>query len=135
VTRSYLVADFIGTRAGSLRIRIGSLPAGSYLFRSFHLDPFTGAAFGFAQGSSPTTRNTIEARIGGTLMDSVQPTCLGAPRLNTTFINDNQIPALDFTFSHDGSPTPTIDLEATQANGADRFLLLNGFELFALPAP
>lgn len=134
-SRAFLVSDFIATRAGRIRIEIGSLPAGDYLFRSFHLDPFTGTTFSFAQGSTTTTRNTIEARIAGTLMDSVQPTCLGAPGLNSTFINDSQIPALDFTFSHDGSPTLTIDLEATLTNGADRHLLLNGFELFALPAP
>ena len=135
ISKAFLVADFIATRAGAIDIAITGLEAGNYRFRSFHLDTFTGTALGFAQGSTTTTPNTIEARIGGTLMDSVQPNALGTPGLNTTFIADNQIPMLDFIFSHNGSPTLSIDLEATQTNGANRYLLLNGFELFALPAP
>ena len=74
----------------------------------------------------------IEARIGGVLKDSVQPTALGASGLNTTFIDDGQIPTLGFSFSHDGSSPLTIELRATESNGSDSFLLLNGFELFQM---
>ena len=67
---SFLVADFIATREGALDIGITDLPAGNYIFRSYHLDTFTGSGLGFAQGSSTTTPNTIEARIGGVLQGS-----------------------------------------------------------------
>ena len=61
---------------------------------------------------------------------SVQPTALGTNGLNTTFINNNQIPTLSFGFTHDGAGPLTIELRATQSNGSDSYLLLNGFELF-----
>ena len=128
---SYLVSDFIGTRTGKIDLSIANLPAGTYYFRSLHLEPFTlSSGLGFAQGTSATTPNTIEARIGATLMDSVQPTSLGSPGLGTTFINDNQIPALFFQFVHDGTSPLVIHLVSTESNGTDSFLFLNGFEIF-----
>jgi hypothetical protein len=130
ISLSYLVADFIATRRGAMDLTITGLPAGNYLFRSYHLDTFTGSGFGFAQGTATTTPNTIQAKIGGTVKASVQPTVLGPSGLNTTFINNNQIPALSFGFSHNGAGPLTIELRATQANGSDSYLLLNGFELF-----
>ena len=111
-------------------ISVTNLPAGDYLFRSYHLDSFTGSALGFAQGSSPTSPNTIEAHLSGSIRDSVQPTALGAAGLNTTFLEDSAIPTIGFPFSHDGTSTLVISLSSTQANGTNRFLLLNGFELF-----
>lgn len=134
-SRSFLVADFIATRKGAIDIAVTGLPAGSYLFRSYHLDSTTGSTLGFAQGASPTSPNTIEARIGGVLQGSVQATALGAPGLNTTFIDDLQIPTLGFVFTHDGSSPLTIQLTATDSNGTDTFLLLNGFELFSASTP
>jgi len=130
LARSFLVADFIGTRGGRIDITISGLPAGDYVFRSYHLDPFTGSGFGFAQGTASTTRNTIEARFGGAAMASVQPTVLGSSGLATTFIDDPQIPILYFPFSHDGSGSLTLELHALESNGAGSFLLLDGFELF-----
>ena len=127
---SFLVADFIATREGAIDIDITGLPAGDYAFRSYHLDTITGTVLGFAQGATTTTPNIIEARIGGVLQASVQPTALGTAGLGTTFINDGQIPTLGFAFNHDGSSPLTIELRSTESNGADNHLLLNGFELF-----
>jgi hypothetical protein len=129
-SRSYLVSDFIATRKGAIDIEITNLAAGNYVFRSFHLETFTGSTLGFAQGSSNTTSNTIEARIGGALKDFIRPTGLGAAGLNTTFISDAQIPRLEFEISHGGTTPLKIELRSTQANGADNFLLLNGFALY-----
>jgi hypothetical protein len=129
---SYLVSDFIATREGAIDIEITNLSAGDYLFRSWHLDAITGTALGFAQGGSTTTPNTIEARIGGVLKDSVQPTALGSAGLNTNFIKDSQIPSIEFSFTHDGNSPLTIELRSTQSNGSANFLLLNGFKLYHL---
>ena len=134
ISISFLVSDFLATREGALDIGISNLPAGDYVFRSFHLDTYTGADLGFAQGSSSTTPNTIEARIGGILKDSVQPTALGSAGLNTTFINDSQVPSLVFPFTHDGSSPLVIALSSTETNGGNSYLLLNGFELLE-PTP
>ncbi|MCH7229008.1 hypothetical protein [Haloferula sp. A504] len=127
---SFLVADFIATREGAINLEITGLPAGDYVFRSYHLDPFTGSALGFAQGLTTTTPNTIEARTGGVMRGSVQPTALGSAGLNTTFINDSQVPTLIFPFTHDGSSPLVVELRSTKSNGSENFLLLNGFELF-----
>jgi hypothetical protein len=128
-SRSFLVADFITTRKGAIDISITGLAAGNYIFRSHHLDTFTSANLGFAQGATTTTPNTIEARLGGVAQDSVQATALGSSGLNTTFISDAQIPTLLFPFTHDGSSPLTIELRSTISNGTDNFLLLNGFEI------
>ncbi len=128
-SRSFLVSDFIATRGGAIDIAITGLPAGDHYFRSFHLDTFTGSGLGFAQGSSATTPNTIEARLGGVVKASVQPAALGPNGLNTTFIADSQIPTLGFAFTHDGSSPLLIQLRSTLSNGADSFLLLNGFDI------
>lgn len=135
ISRSFLVSDFIATRAGAMTVSISGLPAGDYLWKSYHLDSFTGANLGFAQGSTTTTPNTIEARIGGALKGSVQPTALGSSGLGTTFINDGQVPTLIFAFTHDGIGDASVALSATQANGVVNFLLLNGFEIFQQSAP
>ena len=134
-SRSFLVADFIATREGAMTVSMSGLPAGDYLWKSYHLDSFTGANLGFAQGSTTTTPNTIEARIGGALKGSVQPTALGSSGLGTTFINDGQVPTLIFAFTHDGIGDASVALAATQSNGAKNFLLLNGFEIFQQSAP
>lgn len=128
---SFLVSDFIATRKGAIDISITNLAAGEYVFRSWHLDTFTGATHGFAQGVNNTTPNTIEARVGGALMGSVQGTSLGSAGLNTTYISDPQIPRLSFAFSHDGSSPLTISLRSLASNGTDNFLLLNGFSIHA----
>jgi acetyl esterase/lipase len=125
----FLVSDFIATREGAIDISITGLAAGGYRFRSWHLDTFTGSALGFAQGSGSTTPNLLEARINGLVRGAVQPTALGSAGLNTTFINNAQIPALDFTFIHDGGPTLTLKLRALRPNASENFLPLNGFEL------
>jgi len=130
ISRPFLVADFIGTRQGALTITLSELPAGTYLWKSYHLDTFTDATLGFAQGSSATTPNTIEARLGGTLRASVRPTALGSAGLGTTFISDGQVPTLAFAFTHDGIGNATVELSATESNSDDSFILLNGFEIF-----
>ncbi|MDF1711628.1 MAG: hypothetical protein P1U90_05280 [Akkermansiaceae bacterium] len=134
LSRSFLVADFIGSRTSALEITFNNLAAGTYLWTSYHLDPITGANLGFAGGTSPTSPNTIEARLSGDLNGSITPTSLGAAGLGTTSIADTDIPALAFAFTHDGSNPVTIELSATEANGADRFLLLNGFEIYSSQA-
>lgn len=133
LSRSFLVADLIATRAGEIEIEIAGLPAGTYVFRSYHLEPFTGTAMGFAQGSTPTSPNLIEARHGETGVASVRPTSLGPPGWNTTFIGDGQVPTLSLPFNHDGTDPATLSLRATQAaSGGERFLFLNGFQLFQI---
>ena len=132
---SFLVTDFIATRKGSLTVSISGLPAGDYLWKSYHLDSFTGTNLGFAQGATPTTPNVIEARIGDSLKATVQPTALGSSGLGTTFIEDAQIPTLQFAFTHDGLGDATVTLTTTQANAVDSMLLLNGFEIFQQSAP
>ena len=126
---SFLVSDFVATREGVIDLEISGLGAGDYLFRSWHLDPFTGSALGFAQGTTNTTPNLIEARVGGVLKDSVEPSALGSSGLNTTYLSDTQIPILEFTLTHDGASPLNIELRSTRSNGTDNFLLLNGFEL------
>ncbi len=129
ISLSYLVSDFIATRKGAIDIRITGLAPGDYRFHSWHLDTFTGSGLGFAQGAAATTPNLIEAQIGGLTRDAVQPTALGPAGLNTTFLNNSQIPELDFRFTHDGSSPLVIRLRSHQPNGSDNFLLLNGFQL------
>ena len=133
ISLSYLVADFIATNQGAIDLTISHLPAGNYRFRSWHLDTITGPTLGFAQGSSSTAPNTIKALIGGTEQSSVQPTALSSAGLDSTFINDSQVPTLAFDLSYDGTSPLTIELRSTETNGANNFLLLNGFEIFALP--
>lgn len=128
---SFLVSDFIATRKGAIDIFIANLAEGDYVFRSWHLDTFTGATHGFAQGVSTTSPNTIEARLGGALMGAVQGTSLGSVGLNTTYIGDAQIPQISFGFSHDGASPLIINLRSTIPNGAENFLLLNGFAINA----
>ncbi len=127
---SFLASDFIATRSGAIDLEIDNLAAGDYIFRSWHLDSLTTGPLGFAQGASPTTPNTIEARIGGELMGSVQGTSLGSSGIGTTFISDTQIPRLEFEFTHDGGSPLVVELRSTESDGADNFLLLNGFALY-----
>lgn len=127
---AFLVCDFVGTRQGTLDLTFANLPAGTYVLRSYHLDPFTSDNLGFAQGSSPTTPNTIQTSIGGAVVGSGQPTSLGSAGWNTTFIDDGMIPVISTGFTHDGSEDLTVRFTATESNGDDAFLLLNGFQLF-----
>jgi hypothetical protein len=127
---SFLVADFLGSRDGTINIAISNLSAGTYLFRSYHLDTFNSGNLGFAQGTSPTNQNTLRAHIGGVLMGIVQPAALGSSGLGTNFISDAHIPILAFPFTASGAPV-NIQLSTVYANGADRFILLNGFEVFS----
>jgi len=126
---SFLLSDFIATREGTMDIQITGLAAGEYRFRSWHLDPLTGSTLGFAQGTTTNAPNLIESQVGGLTRAAVEPTTLGSAGLNTTFINNSQIPTLDFPISHDGGSPLTIRLRAIDTNGSERFLLLNGFEL------
>lgn len=128
---SFLVADFLGARDGTINIGISNLSAGAYLFRSYHLDTFNSGNLGFAQGSSPTNQNTLRAHIGGVLQGMIQPTALGASGLATNFISNADIPTLSFAFNADGANPVNINLSTAYANGADRFILLNGFEIFS----
>ena len=127
---SFLVADFVASRRGAIDLEIAGLPAGDYIFRSWHLDTLTTGTLGFAQGATTTTPNTIQARIDGDLMGSVPGTSLGSAGLGTTFINDAQIPRIEFEFSHDGSSPLIFELRSTESNGTDNFLLLNGFAIY-----
>jgi hypothetical protein len=127
----FLVADFIGSRDGTINLSISNLSAGTYFFRSYHLDTFNGVNFGFAQGSSSISQNTLRAHVGGELKAIVQPTALSAPGLNTSFISDPDIPILSFPFAANGSDPVTIQLSTIYTNGVDRFIFLNGFEIFS----
>ena len=126
---SSLVADFIGTRDGTINIGISNLAAGTYLFRSWHLDTFNSGNLGYAQGSNATTANVLRAHVNGVLEAIVQPTALGSSGLNTNFISDADIPTLAFPFAADGSNVATINLSTIYTNGVDRFILVNGFEV------
>jgi hypothetical protein len=128
-SRSFLVADFLGSRSSSIAITLEGLPEGTYLWTSYHLDPITGTGLGFASGSSSTTPNTIQARLNDQQVGTTTPTSLGDSGLNTTSIADEEIPTLDFAFTHDGNGPVEIVLSATGALGGDRHLFLNGFEL------
>ena len=128
---SFLVADFLGARDGTISIAISNLAAGPYLFRSYHLDTFNSGNLGFAQGSSPTNQNTLRAHIGGALQAILQPTAIGGSGLGTNFISNAEIPMLAFAFEADGTSPVTINLSTLYSNGADRFIFINGFEVFA----
>lgn len=128
---SSLVADFIGTRDGTINIGISNLVAGTYLFRSYHLDTFVSGNLGYAQGSNSVTPNTLRANLNGALEAIVQPTALGSSGINTNFISDADIPTLSFPFNADGSNVVTVNLSTMYTNGADRFILLNGFEVLS----
>ena len=128
---SFLVSDFLGGRDGTIHITLSNLVAGTYLFRSYHLDTYTSAgSLGFAQGASSTTPNTLRAHVAGLLQAIVQPTCLGALGLGTTWLSDADIPTLSFPFVADGTNHVVLDLSTLYTNGVDRFILLNGFEVF-----
>lgn len=133
ISRSFLVSDLIATRGGEIEVSINGLPAGVYVFRSYHLEPFTGPTLGFAQGGAASTPNVIEARYGALDPAIVRPTSLGSPGLNTTFIEDGDVPTLSFSFIHDGTSPAIISLQSTlTSGGGDRFLFLNGFQLFQI---
>jgi hypothetical protein len=125
---SFLVADFLGARDGTINIAISNLAAGAYLFRSYHLDTFNSATLGFAQGTSPTNQNTLRAHIAAALQAVIQPTVIG---LGTNFISNADIPTIAFAFDADGANPVTIHLTTLYANGADRFIFVNGFEIFS----
>lgn len=130
VSCAYLVSDFIATREGAIDITITNLPPGNYFFRSWHLDTFTGNTLGFAQGVATNSPNLIEARLDGVVQASVQPTALGSAGLNTTFIDDPQIPNLAFNFTNNATLPLVIQLRSRLTNAAnDSFLPLNGFEI------
>jgi hypothetical protein len=128
---SFLVADFLGARDGTINIAISNLSAGAYLFRSYHLDTFAGANLGFAQGDSPTNRNTLRAHMAGALQGIIQPIAIGPAGVGTNFISNADIPTLAFAFNSDGTSPVNINLSTIYANGADRFIFLNGFEIFS----
>jgi hypothetical protein len=128
---SSLVADFIGTRDGTINLSISNLAAGTYFFRSYHLDTFTNANLGYAQGSNSTTANVVRAHVGGTLEAIVQPTALSPAGLGTNFISDSDIPTLAFPVVADGTNASVVNLSTVYTNGVDRFILLNGFELYS----
>ncbi|MFC4995683.1 hypothetical protein [Rubritalea tangerina] len=108
---SYLVTDFVGTTAESgLQIEFFGLPAGVYYFRSYHIDSYTGSGFGYAQAMSPELRNTVLARHGAKVLANTQPTCMGVLGLNTTSLNDRQIPMLRFALQHDGDGPLSLQL-------------------------
>ncbi|BCX48637.1 hypothetical protein HAHE_25450 [Haloferula helveola] len=132
---SYLVSDLIATRDGAIDIEVTGLPAGDYVFRSYHLEPFNSTAMGFAQGSTNLLPNTVEGRVGGVLKGSVQTNALGAPGLNTTFIHDGNIPTLAFPFSYDGTGPMTVQVTATDSGSGGTFLMMNGFEILNALAP
>lgn len=127
----FLVADFIGSRDGTINLSISNLSAGTYLFRSYHLDTCNGTTLGFAQGNSSAMPNTLRAYFDGKLEAIVQPTALSAPGLNTTFISDADIPTLSFPFTANGIDLVSIQLSTIYTNGTDRFIFLNGFEIFS----
>ncbi|MGI9242569.1 MAG: hypothetical protein ACR2RV_17355, partial [Verrucomicrobiales bacterium] len=89
---------------------------------------------GFASGTSATEPNTIEARAGGVLLGSATPTALGAAGLGTTAIADSDIPVLAVVLTHDGLGPLTVELSARDTDGADRHLLVNGFEIYSRSA-
>jgi hypothetical protein len=126
-----LVSDFIGSRDGIIRIQISNLPAGTYLFRSYHLEPISSSGLGYAQGISSVVPNTIQARLGSAIEAIVQPTSMSSAGLNTTFIGDADIPTITFPFSADGSSPVTIELTSLYGSGATKYILLNGFEVFS----
>lgn len=128
---SFLVADFIGARDGTINIGISNLVSGTYLFRSYHLDTLNASNLGYAQGNASTNRNTLRAHVGGVLQAIIQPTALGPAGLGTNFISDADIPTLSFPFEADGTNSVTINLSTVYTNGTDRFILLNGFEIFS----
>jgi hypothetical protein len=126
---SALVADFIGARDGTINVGISNLTAGTYWFRSWHLDTFNTSNLGYSQGSSTTTQNTLRAHIGGNLAAITQPNALSTSGLATNFISDADIPTLSFPFTADGSNVVAINLSTIYTNGVDRFIFLNGFEV------
>lgn len=128
---SALVADFVGARDGTINVGISNLSAGTYLFRSYHLDTFNTGNLGYAQGSNSTTANILRAHVNGVLEAIVQPTALGSSGLGTNYISDADIPTLAFPFNADGSNVATINLSTIYTNGVDRFIFLNGFEVLA----
>jgi hypothetical protein len=128
---SFLVADFLGARDGTINIAISNLAGGAYLFRSYHLDTVDAANLGFAQGSSPTNQNTLRAHVAGSLAGLVQPTAMGMAGLATNFISNADIPVLSFPFTAHGTNAVSVHLSTVYTNGADRFIFLNGFEVFA----
>lgn len=131
LSRSFLVADFVGSQSSAIEVTFENLAAGTYLWTSYHLDPVTGSDHGFASGTSGTEPNTIEARMGEEVKASVSPNSLGTAGLGTTSLADSEIPALAFSFEHDGEEAVSITLSATDTDGVLRHLLINGFELYS----
>jgi arylsulfatase A-like enzyme len=123
---SYMVADFLVVRKGVLDLTVSGLPAGEYLFQSFHLDTTT------SDPPACDPASEIEARIGGKgkRLAKVRPVSLAPVGLHTTFLDDSQVPTLSFAFHSDGTSPIAIRLAARGSDGSASPLILNGFRIF-----
>jgi arylsulfatase A-like enzyme len=131
---SFMVADFIATRKGPIDITVAGLPAGRYLFQSFHLDTATVPAPGFAPPGKIEARVATKSATSATAnAASVRPTSLGPSGLGTTFIDDSQIPTISLPFESDGASPATIRLSPAGPDNAGRALVLNGIRIFRNP--
>jgi acetyl esterase/lipase len=128
-----LASGFIGSRAGAIDIHIHGLDAGRYRFKSSHFDPNTDGTLGFAQGTTPTSPNLIECQIGGLIRGAVEPASMGTPGINSTSVDKDQIPVIEFDFTHDGTSPLKIRFRSTRSNETEAFLLINAFGIHSHP--
>jgi hypothetical protein len=136
-----LAADLLYVTDGEITLELKGLPAGSYSFTSYHLEPFFELEnMGFLRGASDTEAQTIVAELDGREMGRVTGTSLGPAGLDRVRITDRDIPRLSFVFTTDGTRPVTITLRGTSVYGGGDypthpdtvFVALNGFEIRTL---
>ena len=126
---SGVVADFIATTDGPITVTMKGLPAGDYLFRSWHLEPHTGPGLGFASGSSSTDPQWLAIEWNGKTQSTVATTCLGEEGLDRTAISDMDIPKLEFAFSVDSGKPVEIAWSGCSSSATTNNVFVNGFEI------
>ena len=127
---SYLVSDFIATRSGAIDLTITGLAAGNYLFRSYHLDTFTGSGPRLRAGNHHhhAQHDPGQDRRRGA---GKRPAHGPGDRRSQHHLHQRQPDPDAFLRLHPRRRRPAHHRTARhESNGSDSFLLLNGFELF-----
>ncbi len=126
---SGLVADFVASRDAPLVLELSGLAAGEYVFRSTHLEPFTGSNLGFAQGASLTEAQWMYVSWNGTVQSAVACTALSNEGLGRTDLTDADIPRMAFVFTAQEHQPVEITFGGYYSSGGLTHILLNGFEI------
>jgi len=126
---SGVVADFIATTDGPITVTMKGLPAGDYLFRSWHLEPHTGPGLGFASGSSSTDPQWLAIEWNGTTQSTILTTALGEAGLDRTAISNDDIPSLECVLLVEAGKPVKVTWKGFLLSENISYVLINGFEI------